>query len=589
MNHGYQAAIVRALGRFVERGLVYKGKKPVHWCIHCRTALAEAEVEYEDHTLAVDLRRVRARRRRARRAGGTRPRAGRPPGLRPHLDDDALDDPVEPGHRVPSRFRLRRLRGRRAGSRSSRGSWPSRVARRPGRRLGDADRDGEGRDVRARQLPPSAVRPRRRSAVLGDYVTLEPGTGAVHTAPGHGADDFRTGVRYGLDIYAPVGPGGHFTDDVGLFAGMRVFDANPNIEAALAEHGRALASRDVPAQLSALLALPQSGDLPRHGAVVHRHGPGETARRRHARARRARSAASLDAIRGVDLDSGVGRRAHPQHAREPPRLVHLAPAVVGRADSRASTCTQCSEALLTPALIERAAAVFDEHGADAWYERPIEEFVPAGPGLPRVRQTRASSARRTSSTSGSIRARATRRCSAERRRPRLAGGHVSRGQRPASRLVPQLAARRARHARRAHPTARCSRTASSSTRTGGRCRSRSATRSRRRTSSSSTAPKSCACGWRWSTTARKSASARRSSRASSRPIASCATRCAICLPTCTTSIRRPTSVASSRLQEVDRYALARYADAASKALARLRRPTTIRRSSRPLNHSRPST
>ena len=50
MNFRYQADIVRALGKFVERGLVYKGKKPVHWCIHCRTALAEAEVEYSDHT-----------------------------------------------------------------------------------------------------------------------------------------------------------------------------------------------------------------------------------------------------------------------------------------------------------------------------------------------------------------------------------------------------------------------------------------------------------------------------------------------------------------------------------------------------------
>src|SRR4026208_1987899 len=50
MDYRYQADIARALGRFVERGLVYKGKKPVHWCIHCRTALAEAEVEYEDHT-----------------------------------------------------------------------------------------------------------------------------------------------------------------------------------------------------------------------------------------------------------------------------------------------------------------------------------------------------------------------------------------------------------------------------------------------------------------------------------------------------------------------------------------------------------
>ena len=64
-------------------------------------------------------------------------------------------------------------------------------------------------------------------AVLADYVTLDQGTGAVHTAPGHGADDFLTGVKYGLEIYAPIGPGGRFLDNVELFAGQRVFDANP--------------------------------------------------------------------------------------------------------------------------------------------------------------------------------------------------------------------------------------------------------------------------------------------------------------------------------------------------------------------------
>ena len=74
MNFRYQAAIARALGRFVDRGLVYKGKKPVHWCIHCRTALAEAEVEYEDHVVAVDLRRVPARRASAAELGAPRAR-----------------------------------------------------------------------------------------------------------------------------------------------------------------------------------------------------------------------------------------------------------------------------------------------------------------------------------------------------------------------------------------------------------------------------------------------------------------------------------------------------------------------------------
>ena len=73
--------------------------------------------------------------------------------------------------------------------------------------------------------------------VLGDYVTLEAGTGAVHTAPGHGADDYKTGVRYGLEIYAPLDPGGHFNESVEMFAGLKVTDANPKIEAALKEKG----------------------------------------------------------------------------------------------------------------------------------------------------------------------------------------------------------------------------------------------------------------------------------------------------------------------------------------------------------------
>ena len=59
--------------------------------------------------------------------------------------------------------------------------------------------------------------------VLGDYVTLEAGTGAVHTAPGHGADDFLTGVKYGLDIYAPVGPGGHFLEGIGCIRRLRTW------------------------------------------------------------------------------------------------------------------------------------------------------------------------------------------------------------------------------------------------------------------------------------------------------------------------------------------------------------------------------
>ena len=74
--------------------------------------------------------------------------------------------------------------------------------------------------------------------VVADYVTLDAGTGVVHTAPGHGADDFKTGMRYGLEIYAPIGPGGRFLDTVEMFGGMKVFDANAKVEDALHERAR---------------------------------------------------------------------------------------------------------------------------------------------------------------------------------------------------------------------------------------------------------------------------------------------------------------------------------------------------------------
>ena len=123
----------------------------------------------------------------------------------------------------------------------------------------------------ARSASASAIRCTTRDSlgVLGDYVTLDAGTGAVHTAPGHGADDFNTGMKYGLEIYAPIGPGGHFLDTVELFGGQRVFDANPKVEEALEGARPAVASRDVLAPVPALLALPQPGHLPRHVAVVH--------------------------------------------------------------------------------------------------------------------------------------------------------------------------------------------------------------------------------------------------------------------------------------------------------------------------------
>ena len=333
MDYRYQADIVRALGRFVEQGLVYKGKKPVHWCIHCRTALAEAEVEYADHTspsIYVEFPLAPESAAHARRAGAG---PGGKAGVGPHLDHHAVDDPVEPRRSPFTRARLRGLRRR--GPRRDRGRGPgaARVGAAVGRALESpvARMKGEALEGISFQHP---LYDRLPKGVLGDYVTLEQGTGAVHTAPGHGADDFLTGVKYGLEIYAPVGPGGHFLDDVGPVRRAARLRRQPQGRGGAARAGAAMAPRRLRAPVPALLALPQPGDLPGHVPVVRADGWRTGDRRRgRAEADAAAGRPARDRSPGA-LDPVLGPRPHLQHGDEPAGLVHLAPARLGRADSR---------------------------------------------------------------------------------------------------------------------------------------------------------------------------------------------------------------------------------------------------------------
>ena len=121
--------------------------------------------------------------------------------------------------------------------------------------------------------------------MLADYVTLEQGTGAVHTAPGHGQEDYVTGQQYGIATYCPVDAAGRFFHAEGAagrlpeeIIGKTVWDANPVVVEILRADGALLGPGDPRAQLPALLALPQPHHLPRHRAVVHRHGPQRAAR-----------------------------------------------------------------------------------------------------------------------------------------------------------------------------------------------------------------------------------------------------------------------------------------------------------------------
>jgi isoleucyl-tRNA synthetase len=240
MDFRVEADILRQFGRIIANGHVYKSYKPVHWCIDCGSALAEAEVEYEDKSSpAIDVRfpvpdeaALFARLQHVAGKNGHGPLslviwtttpwtlpANRAVTVHPELEYVVVQTEGEHAERLLLAEPLLKSAMLRWGISDYRV-----VATAAGAAL-------EGvllqHPFYAREVP----------IILGEHVTTDAGTGCVHTAPGHGQDDYVVGSRYRLEVDNPVGGDGKFLPGTELFAGEHVFKANPHVIEVLKQRG----------------------------------------------------------------------------------------------------------------------------------------------------------------------------------------------------------------------------------------------------------------------------------------------------------------------------------------------------------------
>jgi isoleucyl-tRNA synthetase len=364
MAPAYQATIVREFGRFVGRGLVYKGLKPVHWCMHCKTALAQAEVEYEEQrTPSVYVRF---------------PLAGPHPALADAPRQSVVIWTTTPWT-LPANLA---------------------VAVNPSEKYVALDAGGEtlivaaglvDQFVRAARL--AVARPLRTlegAELVGveyrhpwidrtgriagaSFVAMDTGTGLVHVAPGHGEEDYELGRSLGLPIYNPVDDDGRFVAEVAHFAGLTVWEANPRIVALLRERGALVA--EVPlthtyphcwrCKNPTLFRATEQWFI----RLDQAPGPGAGGTLR---------AAALAAIRTVRwippwgeerITSMIGHRPDWTISRQ---RVWGVPIV-------AFYCEGCGGVLLEERIVAHVAARMEGgEGADEWYLRPAAELLPAG-------------------------------------------------------------------------------------------------------------------------------------------------------------------------------------------------------------------
>ena len=360
MNYAYEATIARECGKFALDGSLFRSKKPIYWCFTCQTALAEAEIEYADEStpsifvrfplvddLTPDFSFLKDKQTAVviwTTTPWTIP-ANLGIALHPDFDYSAVDIGDDQVYILASELVETCMQTFAVDDYTVLGSVdPARLEKK-----------------RCRH----PLYDRTSLIMLGEHVTLDAGTGCVHTAPGHGREDYDIGLQYGLEVFSPVDDVGRFTDEVGLFKDQFVFEANRHINAELASRGALVAEGSIEHSYPHCWRCKQS--------VIFRATP-QWFISMEKTGLRQKSLAAIDRVQWI-----------PHWGRD--RIYGM---IENRPDWCVSRqrawgvpitvfyCESCEELLLNREVMESVYALFEEHGADVWFEKEVEELLPAG-------------------------------------------------------------------------------------------------------------------------------------------------------------------------------------------------------------------
>lgn len=361
MSYDYEATIARELGKFFENGSVIRSKKPVYWCPHCRTALAEAEVEYDDHESPSIYVKF--------------PLKPEFTAELPELDGKLVNVLIwtTTPWTIPANLA---------------------IALHPDFSYVSVDVGNDEVWILAEGLLATCMQkfgienysvittfsahelerksclhpfiPRDSLIALGDHVTLDAGTGCVHTAPGHGREDYEVALKYGLEIYSPVDDSGRFTDDVPFFAGQFVFDANANVTAKLADVGALIYEEKIVHSYPHCWRCKQP--------VIFRATEQWFISMDKTGIREKAIKCIIDDVEWIP--SWGKDRIYNMVKYRPDWCISRqrswgVPITV-------FTCERCGNILATREMFEHVVAIFEKEGADAWFERTVDELLPAG-------------------------------------------------------------------------------------------------------------------------------------------------------------------------------------------------------------------